>query len=370
MKITAIEPIVLTLPYTHGGPPTGFGGREWTTLDYLIVRVETDEGIVGYGEGFGYNIIPATRTALDTVIAPLVLGADPANIDGISSMLERTLVLFGRSGPSIYAQSALNLALWDIAGKRAGVPVSQLLGGQPEDGRPRDSVRAYASLLWLGEPAVVAAECERAAAAGFAGVKLHETDAASVNAARAAVGPGTELMLDANCTWTVAEAIAAGHDFVPAGLAWWEEPLWPPESAAGLREIRAAVPIPLAAGENATTVAEFDALAAPGGCDYLQPSVTKTGGITGFTRLARAALERGASVVPHSPYFGPGLLATLQLAAVFPEIQWLEYLWAELAAPVFGDAGRPDSRGMVAVPGGPGLGADPDPEVVKKYRVA
>jgi L-alanine-DL-glutamate epimerase-like enolase superfamily enzyme len=92
--------------------------------------------------------------------------------------------------------------------------------------------------------------------------------------------------------------------------------VWPPESAKGLGEIRAAVPIPLAAGENATTLTEMRALAGTGRCDYVQPSVTKVGGITGFIRLGAAAVEGGASLMPHSPYFGPGLLATLQLAAL------------------------------------------------------
>ena len=351
MKITKVEPIVLAMPYSHGGPSTGFGGRDWTTLDYLLLAIETDEGLVGYGEGFGYNIIPATRAALEQVIAPLIIGADPADIDGIAAMLERKLHLFGRSGPAIYARGAVDLALWDLAGKRAGVPVYQLLGA-----RPRQAVTAYASLLWLGDPATVAAECERAAAAGFAGVKLHETDPAAVTAARAAVGDGTELMLDANCTWTPAAAVEAGRRFAPANLTWWEEPVWPPESAAGLREVRAGVSIPLAAGENATTVTEVAALSAPGGCDFIQPSVTKVGGITGFLPLARTALGNGAAIVPHSPYFGPGMLATLQLAAAFPEIKWLEYLWATLDAPVFGDVAVPGADGRVAIPAAPGLG--------------
>jgi D-galactarolactone cycloisomerase len=365
VKITKVEPIILAMPYTHGGPETGFGGRNWTTLDYLILRIETDDGLVGYGEGFGYNIIPATRAAIEEVIAPLIIGADPADIDGVNATLERKLHLFGRSGPVVYARSAVDLALWDLAGKRAGVPVYRLLGAQP-----RTSVPAYASLLWIGDPAAVADECERAASAGFGGIKLHETTPAAVHAARAAAGSGIALMLDANCTWTVAEAIGEGKRFLAANLTWWEEPVWPPESAVSLRELRAAVPIPLAAGENATTVTEVDALAAPGGCDFLQPSVTKVGGITGFTQLARTALGHGAALAPHSPYFGPGMLATLQLAAIFPEIGWLEYLWAALDAPVFGDVARPGPDGQVPIPDTPGLGADPDPAVLRKYRVA
>jgi L-alanine-DL-glutamate epimerase-like enolase superfamily enzyme len=365
VKITKVEPIVLAMPFTHGGPSTGFGGRDWTTLDYLILRVETDEGLVGFGEGFGYNIIPSTRAALTDVIAPLVLGADPAELGSIADRLERSLHLFGRSGPARYAQSALDLALWDIAGKRAGLPVHRLLGAAP-----RESVDAYASALWIGDPATVAREAERAAASGFRGFKLHETDPACVLAARQAVGPTVALSLDANCAWTVAEAIELGPRFAPADLVWWEEPIWPPESAEALAQLRAAVGIPLAAGENATTPTEIAALAGAGVCDYLQPSVTKVGGITGFIRLAEVALAHGAALVPHSPYFGPGLLATLQLAAVFPTMSWVEYLWASLDAPIYGSTTSPDADGRIAVPTAPGLGADPDPAVLKKYRVA
>ncbi|HWD02021.1 MAG TPA: mandelate racemase/muconate lactonizing enzyme family protein [Amycolatopsis sp.] len=365
MKITKVDPMVLALPFTHGGPATGFGGREWTTLDYLVVRVETDEGVVGFGEGFGYNIIPATRAALTEVVAPLVLGADPLEIGPIADRLERALHLFGRSGPARYAQSALDLALWDIKGKTAGLPVHRLLGAAP-----RASVDAYASALWIGDPARVAREAERAAAAGFRAVKLHETDPACVTAARQAVGSAAALSVDANCAWTVAEAIEVGRRFADADLIWWEEPLWPPESAEALRQLRASVPIPLAAGENATTPTEIAALACPGGCDYIQPSVTKVGGITGFLRLAEVALAHGATLVPHSPYFGPGLLATLQLAAVFPAMPWVEYLWASLERPIYGAVTVPDETGRIAVPTEPGLGADPDPTVLSKYRVA
>ena len=103
MKITAIEAIPVTIPFTHGGPPTGFGGTEWTTLPYLIVKVDTDEGITGYGEAFGYNAIPATKTAIETLVAPQALGRDATQISALMDELFLKFHIFGRYGITVFA---------------------------------------------------------------------------------------------------------------------------------------------------------------------------------------------------------------------------------------------------------------------------
>lgn len=365
MKITALETIVLQVPFTHGGPPTGFGGTTWTTMDVLVLRVETDEGLSGYGEAFGYGILPSVRTALDTLVGPMVLGRDSSQVRALTGELARTLHLFGRSGPAVFAVSALDLALWDLAGKRAGLSVSQLLGGSG-----RTHVPAYASLFRLTEPDVVARECARAQAAGYREVKLHEVLPANVATARGVLGPATPLMLDVNCAWSPREALEHARVLQPYELSWLEEPVWPPEDYRALREVRERSGIPLAAGENATTPHDFAGLAQAAGCDYLQPSVTKSGGLTGACQVAELAAQHGVGLAPHSPYFGPGLLATLQLAALFPAVRSVEHLYAQLAVPLYGEVGVPSPDGAFAIPTGPGLGADLDPEVLRRYRVA
>src|SRR5271167_4195128 len=194
MKIVAIETHLIRVPCDIGAAPTAFVGVGWSSLDTLLVRVVTDEGLDGWGEGFGHACCPATRTAIDTQLAPAVLGEDARDIRGLMPRLAQRLHLFGRNGPHVYALSALDIALWDIAGKAAGLPLWRLLGGAPVGSLP-----AYASLLRYSEPKEVARACERALTEGFRDIKLHEIDVPQVAAARAAVGPEAAIMLDTNC---------------------------------------------------------------------------------------------------------------------------------------------------------------------------
>jgi L-alanine-DL-glutamate epimerase-like enolase superfamily enzyme len=364
MKIERLEAIPIAIPFHHDGPPAGFGGTTWTTCNYLLVRVETTGGLIGYGEAFGYNVIPATKAAIEHTIAPLVVGRNCADIGALMESLKRPLHIFGRSGPVQFGLSGLDMALWDIAGKAAGLPVARLLGGGG-----RASVPAYASMLRLFDPKHVAAACEKTVAKGFKSIKLHEVAVENVIAARRAAGSGTELMLDVNCAWLEDEAIGVARQLADCRLKWLEEPIWPPENLAALARVRLEGGIPLAAGENVANSFAFRDLAASPALNYLQPSVTKVGGISEFVRIGSLADLAGKRLAPHSPYFGPGLLATLQMASVFPHIEAVEYFGVELETPIFMGVGLPGSNGEIAIPSGPGLGADPDPDVIARYRV-
>ena len=363
MLIKKLEAIPVAIPYTHDGPPTGFGGAIWRTLNYLLIRVETDDGLVGWGEAFGYNCIPATRAAFESMVAPQAIGKDASNIAALTLELKRALHLFGRSGPVQYAMGGLDIALWDLAGKRAGVSIAKLYGGPI-----RDRLGAYTSLMRLSELATVRHACQRALQEGFKRVKLHEVTVEAVAAAREALGPDIQLMLDVNCAWDLETAIAMGRALEPYRLKWLEEPIWPPEDVDALKDLRAAVDIPIAVGENIGNAQAFNSLLANDAVLYMQPSVTKVGGISEFAEVAALAKKHKRKLAPHSPYFGPGLLATLQMGAVFPEIGGVEIFGVELEAPLFGRIGLPDAAGDVAIPTGPGLGADPDPAVVEQYR--
>src|SRR4249919_1855128 len=123
MKIAKVETALVRIPYRHGGPPTGFGGRTWTTIDTLLVRVDTEDGLTGWGEAFGYNVNEGTKATIDSLIAPLCIGRDATAIAALMADLQRTLHFFGRGGPVIYGLSGIDIALWDLAGKRAGVPL-------------------------------------------------------------------------------------------------------------------------------------------------------------------------------------------------------------------------------------------------------
>ena len=133
MKIAKVDSISVKVPFTFGGAPTGYGGRNWTTNNILLVKVETDTGITGWGEAFCYGCTDAVRAALQSMIAPIVIGRDARDIAKLSRDLQQALHLFGRYGITLFALSGLDIALWDIAGKAAGLPLHRLLGGAGAD---------------------------------------------------------------------------------------------------------------------------------------------------------------------------------------------------------------------------------------------
>jgi D-galactarolactone cycloisomerase len=360
MKITRVEAVPLAIPYTFGGP-----AHHIPRLDFCLVRVETDAGLVGWGDAFAYNCRSAVVAAVNDMIAPLVVGQnagqEASEIAALGKMLQKRLHIFGRFGIQAYALSGLDIALWDIAGKAAGVPLHHLLGGAK-----RPSIPCYASLLRYADPALVAKYCERALSEGYAAIKLHEVADAAVAAGRNAVPDTVPLMLDVNCEWTPDEAVEAAKRFRPHRLLWLEEPAFPPEDYEALRAAGEAGGMPIAAGENLCFETQFQPLFDAGAVNFAQPSVTKVGGITEFVKVVKLAEKYRVRVAPHSPYFGPGALATAHLlAAQVPEGRFERfYLSAEATLyPGLFD------KAQLAVPDAPGLGMDPDPEVVRRYSV-
>ncbi len=287
MKITAIHTHYVRIPFDMGAPKQEFAGLRFPTMDHLLVGVETDAGITGWGEGFGHSIIPATKAALETYVGPWFIGKDATDINALHREAAQAFHISGRNGPVVYAHSAVDIALWDIAGKRAGLPLCDLLGGAR-----RKEVRAYASLMRYARPATVGKICGDMIARGFKAIKLHEHGVDEVKAAREAAGDGIAIMNDVNCPWTVAQAMEMERAYRPAKLAWLEEPVWPPEDHDGLAAVRKGGATRIAAGENAAGVHDFRDLFQKGAIDIAQPSVTKIGGITEMREDHRAG--RGA----------------------------------------------------------------------------
>ncbi len=364
MKITRVESIVINLPMVIDGATPMLGGRPRTSIDMLLVRIDTDAGLTGWGEAFGHRIFPAPRAAIDTLLGPMCVGRDAGKVAAINDDLQRLLHGVGRNGPTMYALSGIDIALWDIAGKTAGLPLYRLLGGSA-----RADLPAYASLLRYGAAPAVAQYTEQALARGYRRIKLHEITVPEVKAARDVAGAGLPIMLDTNCPWTVTEAVEMARRLAPLDLTWLEEPVWPPENLAGLAEVRARGGIPTAAGENYGTVWDFRRACEGGAIAYAQPSVTKIGGVTEMRRVITLAEMFGVHVVPHSAYFGPGLLASIHCIAAMPAGSLVERFYCDFAANPLGDAIHPKD-GRIAVPQGPGLGVDPDPKILEKLRTA
>ena len=290
-----------------------------------MVRIETDDGREGWGEGFGHFSNPGTEAILKDLIAPWFIGRDETDLDGVMNEAHRSFFGFGRQGPCMYALSALDTALWDLAAQRAGKPLYQVLGGPAED----VEITRYASLMrYGGDREAIARNTQRAADLGFPMIKLHEREMPAFMAAREAAPEGVAITLDVNCPWSVAEAAAMARDLkaqeaVKGGFLWLEEPVWPPEDFDGLARVRAEGTA-ISGGENVGSIVEFGNAIKAGAFDIIQPSVAKMGGVSTVKEVFSLGAAAGLRVVPHSFYWGPGYVATAHILAAQPTPEWLE----------------------------------------------
>jgi len=359
--IVSVDCVPMRLPFHHWSPPPLFAGRPRDKLDSALVRVETADGMVAWGES--YCVEPRALTAVfETLVAPLARGKD-AGDDTLLSAMQRTLHNLGRSGPVVHALAGLDIALWDLRAKRAGVPLYRLLGG-----KRRDRVRAYASLLqYYGDAAKLDEVASRALRAGYTEIKLHERTAEALAAVRRAAGPRVPVMVDTNCAWLPDQAEAAIAAMLPHDPYWIEEPLWPPEDEDALARLQQACPVPLAVGENASSAHALRRMAGRQAVRYVQPSVIKLG-LTAAWQISRCCDGTATRCAPQVAFFGPGYLASLHLIAAQDAEVSLERLYVELAhEPYAGSV--PIQDGWVQVPDGPGLGAEPEPELAAgRYR--
>lgn len=362
--IVKAETVLVSIPFESGGtPPWSFGGKPRNAFDTLMVRLETESGLVGWGEAFSRNEDRALKQIIDTRVLPLVLNRASTEIARIKYDLEFQLQNFGRIGPIVYGISAVDTALWDIAGKRMGVPLVDLLGGSFTD-----ELEVYASLMRYGNCEDVARITKRVIDQGYRYIKLHEITLPEIKASVEAAGSKAKIMLDTNCPWSVAEALRYDRELEPLGLYWFEEPIWPPEHYIGLAKIRATGRHRIAAGENAGSLHDFSAMIAAGAIDIAQPDVAKTGGVTELLKIAALCEAHGVEFIPHCAIFGPGQIATMHINASRQTTPLLERLYCDFEAELYGGRNLP-VNGKVKMPAGPGLGLEPDEAVIAKYRV-
>jgi L-alanine-DL-glutamate epimerase-like enolase superfamily enzyme len=362
-KIATVDAIPLRIPFRHTGDTAGgFPGQAWNTLDFCLVKVTTDTGIVGWGDAFAYHCLEPVTAVVEHMIRPNVVGQDAGDIGLLSHRLQQKFHLFGRHGHTTFALSGLDIALWDIAGKAAGMSLSTMLGGG------RKTLPAYSSLFILRNVDAVVEDVRSSLAEGYEYIKLHEIASEEVGAARLAAGDDIPIMVDVNCPWTPEQARRKAVELDTFDLHWLEEPIFPPEDYHALARLRQETGVPIAAGENWCTSWAFAHACRAGAVDYAQPSVTKVGGITEFRKTAAICESHGVQVMAHSPYFGPGFLATLHLAATMPDPGLIERFYIRPEAMLY-DGWLDPVGGRFRVPDGPGLGADPNPDVIKSFAV-
>lgn len=377
MRITGLEGFNLKSPLERS-----FGwSNGWLSHRSIdVVKIETDEGITGWGEGY----VGPGGSVVKQLFQDLLIGADPMNRIGLWQQMFSRLYnnnAYGGFGGS--AISAVDIALWDIAGKATGLPVSDLLGG-----RVRDRVAVYATGLYYTEgefPTRLLEEATGYVEMGFTGMKTKvgglpmEEDVRRVAAIRDAIGPDIKLMVDANQAFNAASAIRLGNMLAELDLMWFEEPVGA-KDLDGYLQVKSAIPMPVSGGENLRTRYEFKDFLAKRAYDIAQPDVINVGGITEMRNVAMTANSMGIQVNPHvwgSPIM---IAASLHLASTLPPCTPARDPQPYAQEPVMEydrtPSGIRDSLSItqfemidstVVVPTGPGLGIEVDEDAVRRF---
>ena len=279
-----------------------------------IIAIQSDTGHTGFGEAFGLPHAQPTTSLVEGVLAPALVGQTISQPSILLAPLQAFFVALGHTrGPSMEALSGIDIALWDLLAKHAGVPLAEHLGGSLAP------VATYVSPVpYLPTPTESAAAARAFTAQGFKGVKLKigrgiSTDLEHIAAVREAIGTGARLMLDANCAYHVPDAIALAAALKHFDIAWLEEPIRP-DSPDELAQVRRQSPVPIACGENEFMPTSFEALARAGAVDYLQPNITRAGGVSGMLEIDRICTQYGVSLSPHGVGSGVGVAAAVHTA--------------------------------------------------------
>ena len=384
MKIRSIEAAWVHCPLEAARQHVSDFGRI-TAFDMVLVTITTEEGLVGYGEAKPAVGSAGNGAALCAIIrnelAPLLIGQNANHIarawqrmyNGTRAMHAersgRAMPVLGRRGLHVAAMSGVDLALWDLAAKARNCSVLELLGGPC-----RDTVTAYASGGWAPADSI-GSELGRYIQAGFRAVKMRigvmygQIDASleRVRAARQALGADVQIMCDAHGTMNVAQSKRFCTEAAPLGLRFVEEPV-ASDDRAGLAEVRAASPLPIAAGESEFTAFDFAELLERRAIDVLQPDLAIAGGMSEGLRIAAMAYAHRLELAPHSWGSAITFQAARTLAFASPAGVLVEVPMG--GAPLLREMADVDlslHEGALLPPQGPGFGVVPDPEFVRRH---
>jgi L-alanine-DL-glutamate epimerase-like enolase superfamily enzyme len=392
MKITAVKCHVLLDPGYDVDATS-------SNQDTIVVELETDEGLVGIGETDLNAWIaracieaPGTHT-MDRGLTSMLIGMDPTDPERCWDELYVGSAMTGRRGALVHALGAIDMALWDIAGKAAGVPVWRLLGEQ----RPESRLVPYASLLpntgsnWEDFASVLSGQAIEASKRGFRAAKLElltrgpyrhsglsvpdDKLVEVIAAVRRAAGPEFAIMVDVAYGWADwREALGVLETWVEHDVFFIETPLWS-DDVEGYAELAKRSPVPIAAGEWLATRFEFEAFTERGALHVLQPDVGRVGGLTEARRVAQLAAAHDLAVVPHGWKTGITVAATAHLAAVTPQLPFFEFVPPDLAESrlrreLVRDELALDGDGTLPLPERPGLGVELDRDALGEFARA
>lgn len=369
IRITDViaHPLSQTLPH-----PTVTSWGRYTDVSICLVEVRTDAGITGVGEALARFSPKAYAELIETSLKPRLVGQNPCDITAHWRTMRRALS--GRSGGMLFeAIAGVDIALWDILGKVANMPIHRLLGGMG-----RTEVPCYAASVNWGDDDFMARELDRYLEKGFPRIKVKVANPVKdairrIELLRKRAGDDIDLCVDANWAYTLPEAIEVGRALSANRYFWFEEPLRP-EDEDGYEELHARCDTPLAAGESNYTLDQCMRLVANRTLNYLQPDVARSGGISETRRMAEFAAAHDVQYAPHIGMSGIICeVASVHLAAAMPNVKAME---CETDSSPFKTwiTGQPpgadrQKNGMLPVPTGPGLGVEVDWDAVARLRV-
>lgn len=370
LTITNIEAFPISYPLPESDSVTLGIGRT-VKRDAVVVKVTTADGITGYGESHHGRSVIAIATLVNTTLRHLVLGRDASDVVGIwAHVYKMQLGSHGMGAATSMAMSGIDMALWDIRGKAVGWPLWKLLGGQ------RKGIAAYAGGVALGyqPPESLVDEARPLVEQGYRALKVRigdkvNRDIERVTAVRAAFGNELTILTDANCGYTVQDAL----DVMPAldanRVRWLEEP-FPAHDYRSYREARTFGGVRFAAGENHYTRFEFNHLLDESTVSYWQPDLSKCGGITEGLRIAAMASAHKITINPHSAMSGINMATTIHFLSAIDNAGYFEadvaktnFLRDRLVETPY----QVDANGDVWALNKPGIGVDVDEDFIKAY---
>jgi galactonate dehydratase len=387
MKITNVRSWIVKIPWDHN-PGTGVV-RDPGNRAFIFVQVDTDAGITGWGEVTTYPGPVANRAVAAYIneIGEWLRGEDPSQIEAIWQKTFRAMTYVGTRGATTAAISAVDIALWDIRGKVLGQPIYNLLGGPV-----RDRIALYCHPYGNESPETIVPAAKEIKAAGFKAFKmdpmlphLHvgnasyldgeldaEVEAKALDtlaAAREAVGPQFEILIDAHGLYNVPAAVRLANKMAEYNIHWFEEPV-PPESWKALKQVKEQVATPICTGERLHTRWEFVPIFEGGLADFVMPDVTWTGGISELKKIATMAEAYYIPISPHDASGPVNVLAGAQVMMTVPNFYKLECHRYDFSGyNILVDQPLDVRDGCLHLTDRPGLGIELNRETLKKYEV-
>jgi L-alanine-DL-glutamate epimerase-like enolase superfamily enzyme len=390
MRITDVRTIPVEVKLSK---PVFDANYTMATKPALLVEVETDQGLIGLGEAAHFGgPMASTAQVIENELRNYLIGQDPRAIEYLWELMHRRAYKHARGGIVIAAISGIDIALWDLRGKMAGMPLWQMLGGY------RKRVPAYATGGFYSEGKGVkelVREMQAYVKHGFRAVKMKvgrnagiemsplrvmddrgrcevtlQEDLARVAAVRDAIGPDVKLMVDANGAWDVATAVKMGRAMEKYDIYWYEEPVWP-DDVAGSVEIASKVGIAIAGYETCSYgIVDFNDYIRARAVHFVQPDVAWAGGLTESLKIAHMAQAANMPIAPHIHGSAVAVAAAVHLLGAVRNGSMAETVYPAhaLMTELVKEPFNVDKKGEIELPDTPGLGIELDPKVVKKYR--